>query len=77
MKPNELLVIRKAIIAASGQVLTQCLPQNCYEMDPDDLDDFILTFATEDYEDWTVDGIWEEIDELTQAFLNFYKSLSK
>lgn len=77
MKPNELLVIRKAIIAASGQVLTQCLPHNYYEMDSDDLDDFVLIFATEDYEDWTIDAIWEEIDELAQAFLNFYKSLSE
>ena len=77
MKPNELIIIRKAIIAASGQVLTQRLPHNYYEMDSDDLDDFVLIFATEDYEDWTVDAIWEEIDDLTQAFLNFYKSLSE
>ncbi|MGL4994055.1 MAG: hypothetical protein ACRC6R_08045 [Bacteroidales bacterium] len=77
MKPNELLVIRKAIIAASGQVLTRHFPEKYYEMESDDLDDFVIMFATEEYDDWPVDDIWDAIDELTQAFLNFYQSLSK
>ena len=75
MKPNEVFVIRKAIIAASGQVLRTRLPDNYYEMEEEDLDNFIYNHVTDTFEDWPIDDIWDIIDDSANFLLNFYRSL--
>lgn len=62
---------RAAMIAASGQVLCECLPSDFDTLD--DMDVFVKDNAWEPFEHWTVDQLWEHMDSVANTLKDFRK----
>ena len=75
---------KRAFIAASGQVLTDYLPEN-YDDDDwvsecgeyEDIDDWVVNHAWEPYEYWEAKQLWEQINSVAYALKDFHKSESE
>ena len=59
----------QAYIRASKFYLTEELPSDFFELDEQEVTDFIRENRWEPYEGWEPHGIWELIEELASEFL--------
>ena len=72
---------RRAFIAASGQVLTDHLPD---DFDSEEwshenhahIDDWLVAHAWEPYEYWSANQLWDQIDSVANSLKSFYLSES-
>ena len=62
---------RRAITNASNFFLTESLPENWYEMDESDIDQFIMDHAWEPFECWEADAVFEIIENAAETTLSF------
>ena len=58
---------------ASGQYLTQRLPDNFHSMTTEDQNNFLEGYACDLYELGDADDIWSEIDHLAMSAHKFFK----
>ena len=59
------------IIWASGQFLTEPLPDDYDQWSNGDFDEFILTHLWEPFEDYDASLIWEQIEHLALSVRNY------
>ena len=59
------------IIWASGQFLTEPLPDDYDQWSNGDFDEFILTHLWEPFEDYDASFIWEQIEHLALSVRNY------
>ena len=59
------------IIWASGQFLTEPLPDDYDQWSNGDFDEFILTHLWEPFEDYDSSFIWEQIEHLALSVRNY------
>ena len=59
------------IIWASGQFLTEPLPDDYDQWSNGDFDEFILTHLWEPFEDYDPSFIWEQIEHLALSVRNY------
>ena len=59
------------IIWASGQFLTEPLPDDYDQWSNGDFDEFILTHLWEPFEDYDAAFIWEQIEHLALSVRNY------
>ena len=72
MPKNELVLVFKSdIIWASGQFLTEPLPDDYDQWSNGDFDEFILTHLWEPFEDYDASFIWEQIEHLALSVRNY------
>lgn len=70
---------KRAFLAASGQVLTEDLPEN-YDAedwsndDYDDIDDWITQHSWEPYEYWSAEQLWKQIASIAYTIKSFHES---
>jgi hypothetical protein len=65
---------RRAQIVASGQVLCEQLPANFYELDEDEMDQFVVENACQLFENWSADSLWRQIDSVAYDLIAFHKA---
>ena len=72
MPKNELVLVFKSdIIWASGQFLTEPLPDDYDQWSNGDFDEFILTHLWEPFENYDLSFIWEQIECLALSVRNY------
>ena len=59
------------IIWASGQFLTEPLPDDYDQWSNGDFDEFILTHLWEPFEDYDASFIWEQIEHIALSVRNY------
>lgn len=70
---------KRAFIAASGQVLTDHLPEDYDDPDWEDddgegIDTWVVAHAREPYEYWNAEQIWKQIDSVASSLKSFHES---
>lgn len=70
---------KRAFIAASGQVLTEHLPENFDDEDWsndefDSIDEWIIRHAWEPFENYSANQLWEQIDSVANTLKDFFES---
>lgn len=70
---------KRAFIAASGQVLTEHLPEdydhdNWEDENGDGIDAWIVAHAWEPFEYWDAEQLWKQIDDVSTALKSFHSS---
>ncbi len=73
-KDIELDFETRAMIAASGQVLTKRLPHDFNERNSDEMDEFVVEHAWEPYEYWDSKQLWSQINDVATALRDFHKA---
>jgi len=73
---------KRAMIAASGQVLTESLPENYDDEnwssdDYEDIDDWVINHVWEPYEQWNISQLWAQIDSVACTIKSFHESEMK
>ena len=63
---------KRAIIAASGQVLTELLPED-YE-EHEDIDQWMVDRAWEPYENWCPSMLWSQISDVAYSLKAFHEN---
>ena len=69
----------RAFIAASGQVLTNLLPDNYNDenwtgSEGESIDEWIVAHAWEPFEYWEAKQLWSQISDVATALKSFHKS---
>ena len=69
---------KRAFIAASGQVLTEELPENYCDADwkdeeYDDIDEWVVGHAWEPFQYWDADQLWDQISNVAFALKEFHE----
>ncbi len=59
-------------VKASGQVLTEKLPDNWRDLEDTTLDDFVVEMAWEPYQFWSASELWNQINSVAYDFLTVY-----
>ena len=70
-KNKVVLIFKSDIIWASGQFLTEPLPDDYDQWSNGDFDEFILTHLWEPFEDYDASFIWEQIEHLALSVRNY------
>ena len=70
---------KRAFILASGQVLTEHLPENYEDIDwsnedYEDIDEWVVKHAWEPYQYWDAKQLWEQIDSVAYTLKAFHNS---
>ena len=70
---------KRDFIAASGQVLTENLPENYNDEnwssdEHTDIDEWITAHAWEPYENWEAKQLWDQIDSVAYTLKSFHES---
>jgi hypothetical protein len=68
---------KRAFIAASGQVLTNILPENYGDEnwlgdDGETIDEWVVQNAWEPFQHYSADQLWEQIDDVAWALTHFH-----
>lgn len=61
----------EAVIFASGEVLTEHLPNDWFEWSDDKLNEFLEDKVSGAFECFEAEGLWNEIDKIADGLLRF------
>ena len=67
----------EAVIFASGEVLTEKLPNDWFDWGDDKMNYFLENKVSGTYEYYEADGIWYEIDRIADILLRFKDSINE